>query len=88
MTAESTTAPPTAPPDAPPAAGGRATSAPLLGRAAEPTLFELSESGRRSSASFRTTGLPDWTAEELVPAEHLAEAPVRLPDVAERDLAR
>ena len=55
---------------------GRA-SAPLLGRATEPTLFELSHPGRRAW-SFRTTGLPEWPAEELVPAEHLRAAPVPL----------
>ena len=52
------------------AGGGRASSAPLLGRDHEPTLFELSRPGRRS-ASFRTTGIPEWEADDLVPAEHL-----------------
>ncbi|MGP8163565.1 MAG: aminomethyl-transferring glycine dehydrogenase subunit GcvPB [Acidimicrobiales bacterium] len=67
------------------APGGRAASAPLLGRATEPTIFELSSPGRRAW-SFRTTGLPEWPAEELVPAEHLRAAPVPLPEVSERDL--
>jgi hypothetical protein len=40
------------------APGGKASSAPLLGRDAEPTLFELSHPGRRSW-SFRTTGIPE-----------------------------
>src|SRR5947207_1511410 len=44
------------------AAGGRATSAPIMGHDEEPTIFELSASGRRS-ASFRTTGLPERAAE-------------------------
>jgi glycine dehydrogenase subunit 2 len=65
--------------------GGRANSIPLMGRAAEPTLFELSIPGRRA-ASFRTTGVPDWSAEELVPAGFLRETPLSLPDVSERDL--
>src|SRR5579872_7232138 len=66
-------------------AGGRARSAPLMGRAPEPTLFELSVKGRKA-ASFRTTGLPEWTLEELVPEEFRAAHPVELPEVSERDL--
>ncbi len=46
----------------PPAAGGRSTSAPLMGRDEEPTIFELSSPGR-GAASFRTTGVPEWSAE-------------------------
>jgi glycine dehydrogenase subunit 2 len=65
--------------------GGRALSAPLMGHETEPTLFELSVSGRRAS-SFRTSSLPEWSAEELVPAELLAASPVELPEVSERDL--
>ncbi|MGH9004214.1 MAG: aminomethyl-transferring glycine dehydrogenase subunit GcvPB, partial [Acidimicrobiia bacterium] len=64
---------------------GRAASMPLIGREAEPTLFELSSPGRRGF-SFRETGIPDWPAEELVPAEHLAAGPPGLPEVSERDL--
>ncbi|MDQ1360414.1 MAG: glycine dehydrogenase subunit 2 [Acidimicrobiaceae bacterium] len=67
------------------AAGGKATSAPLLGRDAEPTLFELSHRGR-SAWSFRTTGLPETPIEELVPAEHRRTSPVPLAEVSERDL--
>ena len=47
------------------APGGRASSAPLLGRDAEPTLFELSHPGRRSW-SFRTTGIPEVPVDDLV----------------------
>jgi len=65
--------------------GGRAASIPLMGRDAEPTLFELSAPGR-SAASFRTTGVPEWTAEELVPAEFLRSEAPPLPEVSERDL--
>ncbi|MBA3302624.1 MAG: aminomethyl-transferring glycine dehydrogenase subunit GcvPB [Acidimicrobiia bacterium] len=65
--------------------GGRALSIPLLGREEEPTIFELSSPGR-SAFSFRTSGLPEWTAEDLVPAEHLAEEPPPLAEVSERDL--
>ncbi len=68
-----------------PAAGGRATGAPLMGRDAEPTLFELSAPGR-VSASFRATGVPEWTAEELVPAPHLRADPTPVAEVSERDL--
>src|SRR5438067_2641861 len=64
---------------------GRAASMPLIGRDAEPTLFELSSPGRRAW-SFRHTGLPEWAAADLVPAEHLAAARAALPEVSERDL--
>jgi glycine cleavage system P protein (glycine dehydrogenase) subunit 2 len=64
---------------------GRAASSPLMGRDGEPTLFELSSPGRRGW-SFRKTGVPEWPADELVPAEHLAAAPPALPEVSERDL--
>jgi glycine dehydrogenase subunit 2 len=67
------------------AAGGRATSAPIMGHEAEPTLFELSEPGR-SSWQLRTTGMPEWGADELVPAAHLRQEPVPLAEVSERDL--
>jgi glycine dehydrogenase subunit 2 len=65
--------------------GGQARSIPLMGRDAEPTLFELSVPGR-VAASFRTTGVPEWTAEELVPPADLRPDPVPLPEVSERDL--
>jgi glycine dehydrogenase subunit 2 len=65
--------------------GGRATSAPLMGRDEEPTIFELSFPGR-TAASFRTSGLPDWSADELVPAEHLQTEPTEVAEISERDL--
>ncbi|MEY2478613.1 MAG: glycine dehydrogenase subunit 2 [Actinomycetota bacterium] len=65
--------------------GGKATSAPIMGRDEEPTIFELSSPGR-NAASFRTTDLPEWTAEELVPAEHLQAEPTPVCEVSERDL--
>src|SRR5437763_2646298 len=68
-----------------PAAGGKATSAPVMGRDAEPTIFELSSPGRRA-ASFRTTNLPEWTPDELVPGEHLREEPAPIAKISERDL--
>ena len=75
-----------APPGPRPAApGGRASSVPLMGRAEEPTVFDLSVPGRRS-ASFRATGLPEWTAEQLVPAEELRPEPPPVAEVSERDL--
>jgi glycine dehydrogenase subunit 2 len=67
------------------APGGRATSIPLMGRDAEPTVFELSSPGRRAW-SFRDQDLPGWTADELAPAEALADEPAQLPEVSERDL--
>jgi len=68
-----------------PAPGGRANSAPVLGREHEPTIFEFSSPGRRSW-SFRTTGVPDWSADELVPAGWLRDEPIGLTEVSERDL--
>jgi glycine dehydrogenase subunit 2 len=76
---------PAAGPAVSPPSGGRAASIPLMGHQAEPTIFELSSPGRMA-ASFRTTGVPEWTATELVPAEHLRSEPVSLPEVSERDL--
>ena len=66
-------------------AGGRATSAPLVGREDEPTLFELSAPGRRA-AHLRRTAVPEWGAEELVPAAHLRAVPAAMAEVSERDL--
>ena len=67
------------------APGGCAKSAPLLGDGTEPTLFDLSVPGR-SAASFRSSGLPEWGPEELVPESYLATVPVDLPELSERDL--
>jgi glycine dehydrogenase subunit 2 len=67
------------------APGGLAASAPLVGRETEPTLFDQSVPGRRAY-SLRTTDVPAWRAEELVPPEHQAAAPPALPEVSERDL--
>jgi glycine dehydrogenase subunit 2 len=67
------------------APGGKASSAPLLGGDTEPTLFELSQPGRRGW-SFRTTGIPEVPLDELIPAEHLRDEPVPLAEVSERDL--
>lgn len=65
--------------------GGKASSAPLLGRDAEPTLFDLSHPGRRAW-SFRTSGIPEFPVEDLVPGAHRREAPVDVAEVSERDL--
>jgi glycine dehydrogenase subunit 2 len=65
--------------------GGRASSAPLLGRDPEPAVFEFSSPGRRAW-SFRETGVEPWSAEDLVPADHLAQTPPDLPEISERDL--
>jgi glycine dehydrogenase subunit 2 len=67
------------------ASGGRAASAPLVGRANEPTLFELSKPGR-ASWQLPTTGIPDTPLDELVPAGHRRDAPVPVAEVSERDL--
>ncbi len=68
-----------------PAPGGRATSAPVMGRDHEPTIFEMSSPGRRAW-SFRTTAVPEWEADELVPAAFLRDEPIPLTEVSERDL--
>jgi glycine dehydrogenase subunit 2 len=66
-------------------AGGRAASAPLLGHDAEPTLFELSEPGRRAW-QLRTTGVPEVPLQQLLPEAHIRDAPPELAEVSERDL--
>jgi glycine cleavage system P protein (glycine dehydrogenase) subunit 2 len=67
------------------AAGGSASSAPLVGRDAEPTLFELSRPGR-SAWQLRSTGIPESSLEDLVPAPHRRTTPPVIADVSERDL--
>jgi glycine dehydrogenase subunit 2 len=67
------------------APGGRASSAPLLGRDNEPTLFELSRAGR-ASWQLPTSGIPETPLDQLVPSEHRRAAPVPLAEVSERDL--
>ena len=67
------------------APGGKASSAPLLGHDEEPTIFDFSVPGRRS-ASFRTTGVPEWSAEELLPTDELRPEPPELAEISERDL--
>jgi glycine dehydrogenase subunit 2 len=67
------------------APGGRASSAPLMGRDTEPTLFQLSRPGR-SAWQLRTTGIPELGLDELVPPAHRREAPLELAEVSERDL--
>lgn len=65
-----------------PMPAGRALGAPLLARDFEPTIFEFSAPGRHA-ASFRTTDLPAWTAEELVPESFRQAEPVALPEVSD-----
>jgi glycine dehydrogenase subunit 2 len=48
-------------------------------------VFELSSPGR-IAWSFPTTDIPEWTAEELVPAESLRADLLPLAEVSERDL--
>jgi len=67
------------------APGGRASSVPLLGRDAEPTVFELSVDGR-AAYSLRTTDVPATPLGALVGADVLRDEPVALPEVSERDL--
>ena len=59
--------------------GRRATERAGHGRPdAEPTLFELSQPGR-SSWQLRTTGMPEWDVDELVPAATGARRRCRWP---------
>ena len=67
------------------AAGGQASSAPLLGGDEEPTLFELSQPGR-TAHSFRTTGIPEVDIDDIIPEAHRRREPLGLAEVAERDL--
>jgi glycine dehydrogenase subunit 2 len=48
-------------------------------------VFEYSSPGR-AAWSFRTTGVPEWDATELVPAGWLRAEPIPLTEVSERDL--
>ncbi|MCI2975561.1 MAG: aminomethyl-transferring glycine dehydrogenase subunit GcvPB [Ferrimicrobium sp.] len=65
------------------AAGGKASSAPLVGDAEEPTIFELSVADRRAY-SLRDTEVPEMDLTSI--GEWLREEPVGLPEVSERDL--
>ncbi|MDE3086691.1 MAG: aminomethyl-transferring glycine dehydrogenase subunit GcvPB [Acidobacteriota bacterium] len=56
-----------------------------MGREAEPTLFELSQPGRRAW-QLRTTAVPETPLEDLVPAPHRRDTPAPLAEVSERDL--
>jgi glycine dehydrogenase subunit 2 len=48
-------------------------------------LFELSRPGR-TAHQLRTTDIPEWPVEELIPAEQRRAEPVALAEVSERDL--
>jgi glycine dehydrogenase subunit 2 len=56
-----------------------------MGHDNEPTVFEFSQPGRKAW-SFRTTNLPEWSADELVPSSHLRDEPTPVAEVSERDL--
>src|SRR5438874_2952101 len=56
-----------------------------MGHDNEPTVFEFSQPGRKAW-SFRTTNLPEWSADELVPASQLRHEPTPVAEVSERDL--
>jgi len=66
-------------------AGGQARSQPLLGGAAEPTLLEMSRTGRKAW-SLPPCDVPETPVDEMVPVWARAEVPPALPEVAERDL--
>lgn len=50
-------------------------------------LFELSKSGRRATR-FPASDVPEVALDDLLPAEHLADAPPPLPELAEPDVVR
>ncbi len=63
--------------------GGRASSAPLVGKDGEPTVFELSVPGRRAGR-IRKQDIPEASLDELEGV--VRRSPLGLPEVAERDL--
>ncbi|NNN02156.1 MAG: aminomethyl-transferring glycine dehydrogenase subunit GcvPB [Acidimicrobiaceae bacterium] len=65
--------------------GARAASAPLLGHATEPTIFEMSVPGR-SAFQLRSTGVPPLSLEDLVPEHHRNGHAIDIAEVSERDL--
>ena len=65
-----------------PWAAGRHEGAP------EPLIFERSAPGRRASTFPSGDGLPEVDPAEVLPAAARRTAPVRLPEVSERDLVR
>ncbi len=67
------------------AAGGKATSIPMMGGGPEPTIFELSVSGRRSGA-LRNNGVPLVDPASVIDTAYLRTEPLDLPEVSERDL--
>jgi glycine dehydrogenase subunit 2 len=67
------------------AAGGRAASAPIVGRESEPTIFELSSAGRHAY-QLRSTDILDAELVSLVPPEFLNDEVVPIAEVSERDL--
>jgi len=66
-------------------AAGKGSSAPLIGSSSEPTIFELSRSGRRAW-SLPATGIPEYQLTDLLPVEHLRESPLPLVELSERDI--
>jgi len=68
-----------------PSPGGLAASAPLMGGASEPTVLELSHPGRKAF-SLPDNQVPRRPVEGLVPAGHLRQGQLALPELSERDL--
>lgn len=65
--------------------GGVASSSPLVGSDTEPTIFELSVPGRKSS-SFRNSGVDLLDPASILESRFLRSEEVDLPEVSERDL--
>ena len=59
----------------------------MRNRQATQLLSELSHAGRRG-AELPPSDVPEWPLEDLLPAEALAAAPPRLPELAEPDVVR
>lgn len=57
----------------------------MMGRASEPTIFELSVPNR-SASSFRITDIPDKEPSSTIPTKYLRDRDIEFPEVSERDL--
>ena len=59
----------------------------MRNRQATQLLSELSHAGRRG-AELPSSDVPDWPIDVLIPREAIADAPLKLPELAEPDVVR
>ena len=57
----------------------------MRNRQATQLLSELSHAGRRG-AELPSSDVPDWPIDVLIPREAIADAPLKLPELAEPDV--